>query len=270
QGFLMIRNETTHYFGYGGVTTKRIGGSSFDSALLTARKEPGLFWEHGPAHYVYESLKSWKTYHFHDTSKESALRRYNDFVVLKTLDSRGVGLASLLYYLQTERYNSYQEIVRCLRLALPFFDDFVLEPNSKNKILLNWRQKGLREYSLNPTQFSDGSLRFICLVAALLQPELPTTLVIDEPELGLHPAAIGLLAELIQGASQRTQIVVATQSAPFLDYFKPENVIVANRSAGESTFTRLEASDLNVWLEDYTLGELWNRNILAGGPVYER
>jgi len=269
-GFFLIQNEITRYFTESGTISELIGSNSFSSGLLKIRNWPGRFSKHGVAWYVDRSIKSWKKYHFHDTSAESGMRRYCDNLTFRVLDSRGDRIAAFLYYLKTEYNDVYQEIVHYVRLATPFFQDFVLEPNANDQIRLNWTQKGLAEYPLKPYSFSDGTLRFICLATALLQPNLPTTLVIDEPELGLHPEAIGLLAELLHSAAQRTQIIVATQSATFLDYFKPENVIVAKRRNGESTFERLDQTELDVWLEDYTLGDLWRKNVVEGGTVYER
>ena len=122
---------------------------------------------------------------------------------------------------------------------------------------------------MRPTQLSDGSIRFICLATALLQPKLPSTIIIDEPELGLHPEAIAILAELIQSAAKQTQLIVSTQSPALIDYFGVEDIIVANRKDGASTFERLQEKDFNVWLEDYSVGELWSKNVISGGPVHE-
>jgi len=122
---------------------------------------------------------------------------------------------------------------------------------------------------MQPYHFSDGTIRFICLATSLLQPDLPSTIVIDEPELGLHPYAIEILAELIKAASKKTQVIVATQSPPLIDNFSPEDIIVVNREKGASTFRRLETKELSEWLKEYSLGDLWRKNIVAGGPVHE-
>ena len=113
---------------------------------------------------------------------------------------------------------------------------------------------------------SDGTIRFIALVTALLQPDPPSIIVIDEPELGLHPSAIALLAETIRAASARSQIVVATQSALLLDGFEPNEVVVVERDNGHSVFKRLDESQLQEWLVDYSLGQLWLKNLLGGRP----
>jgi len=154
---------------------------------------------------------------------------------------------------------------------MPFFDMFLLFVEifgEKQKVNLSWLQKG-SDYPMQPHLFSDGSIRFICLATALLQPNPPAAIIIDEPELGLHPSAISVLAELIQDASRRTQIIVATQSPALVDHFEVEDVVVVNREDGASTFKRLRLSDFSSWLETYSVGELWSKNVISGGPVYE-
>ena len=128
---------------------------------------------------------------------------------------------------------------------------------------LEWKQRG-SDYPSSPYQMSDGSLRFICLATALLQPEPPSTILLDEPELGLHPHALALLAGLIQKASSRTQVIVSTQSARLIDYFTPEDIIVVEHENDESTFRRLPLDELKQWRDDYSIGELWEMNLLEG------
>jgi predicted ATPase len=116
---------------------------------------------------------------------------------------------------------------------------------------------------------SDGTLRFICLTTLLLQPKslLPDTLLIDEPELGLHPFAINLLADMLQEAAESKQVIVSTQSVELLNAFQPEDVVVVQREEDASVFKRLDKAALSDWLaDDYSLGELWKRNILGGRP----
>lgn len=134
------------------------------------------------------------------------------------------------------------------------------------KVRLSWKQKG-SDFPMQPYHLSDGSIRFICLATALLQPVLPSIIVIDEPELGLHPLAVSILAELIQTASHKVQVIIATQSPMLIDHFSINDIIVMNRENGASTMKRLDSDDFSLWLEDYSVGELWAKNVIEGGPV---
>ncbi|HJS82815.1 MAG TPA: AAA family ATPase, partial [Nitrososphaera sp.] len=189
----------------------------------------------------------------------------------KELNHDAGNIAPFLYRLKQMHLDVYEQVRYHVQLIAPYFDDFLLEPQQSGPdelIRLEWQQKG-SSTPLQPHQFSDGTIRFICLVTALLQPSPPSTIVIDEPELGLHPFALSVLASLLQQRSAKTQIIVSTQSAPLLDYFEPEDIIVVNRFAGASTFQRLTADSLKEWLQEYTLSELWQKNVLNAGPAYE-
>lgn len=230
--------------------------------------KPGLTSERGVAWHVYDAIASWKIYHFHDTSKYAPMRRHETIDDNEYLRFDAANIAPFLYDLKENDSNAYIQIVDSIRLVTPFFDDFILKPKKNEKVRLNWRQKG-SDYPLKPQHLSDGTLRFICLTTALLQPRPPSTIIIDEPELGLHPYAIEILAELIQAASEKTQLIVSTQSPALVDYFEPENIIVVNRKQGASTFERMKRQDLSEWLDNYSLGDLWRKNIVTGGPSHE-
>ncbi len=220
---------------------------------------------------IYDAISSWQIYHFHDTSSSAGMRNYEIIQDNKVLRTDASNIGAYLYKLKCKHKTEYKEIIDAVRLVTPFFDKFILEPTErgeKEKINLSWMQKG-SDYPMQPYHFSDGSIRFICLATALLQPNPPSTIIIDEPELGLHPAAIVILAELIQQASQRTQVIVATQSPALIDQFSINNIIVVNRNNGASTFERLNKKDYSEWLKEYSVGELWRKNVIAGGPVYE-
>ena len=136
------------------------------------------------------------------------------------------------------------------------------------KVKLSWRQRG-SDYPFQPYHFSDGSLRFICLATALLQPRPPSLIVLDEPELGLHPLAIDVVAEMVKAAASRSQLVVATQSPVLVDQFSFKDMIVAGRQNGATVFERLNEADFSCWMDDYTIGELWRDNVIQGGPAHE-
>lgn len=211
-----------------------------------------------------------RVYHFHDTSPTARVRQYGYVGDNRWLMPDAGNLAAFLLRLRDEDNGvAYESIVRSIRLVAPFFADFVLEPSGPNKrdVILNWRDVG-SDQVFGPHQLSDGTLRAICLIALLLQPEsqLPHLIVVDEPELGLHPYALNMVAALFRKASHYTQILISTQSSSFLDHFEPDDVVVVNRESNQSTFVRLDSNQLRAWLEEYSLGEIWEKNVLGGGP----
>lgn len=211
----------------------------------------------------------WRRYHFHDTSESAPLRKTADLHDNRFLRSNGANLAAFLYLLREKHESSYRAIRDVVRLAAPFFSDFVLQPLELNPetIRLEWRHVQSDAY-FDAASLSDGTLRFIALATALLQPlDLrPPVILIDEPELGLHPYAVTLFAALVRQAAVETQIVVATQSPTLLDHFEPEEVLVADLVDGATQLRRLDAAPLTTWLEEYSLGQLWEKNEFGGRP----
>lgn len=216
---------------------------------------------------VINTLQSWKVYHFHDVSREAKIKQTGDIDDNEYLRPDGSNLAAFLYRLQETERPHYDRIVKTIRLVAPFFQDFDLRPSRLNpeKIRLEWREYGSDEY-FNAHTLSDGTLRFMCLTTLLLQPELPSVILIDEPELGLHPYAINLLANMLQSAATQTQVIVSTQSVPLINQFTPEDIIVVDREGRQSVFKRLDAAALDHWLDEYAIGELWEKNIIGGRP----
>ena len=214
-------------------------------------------------------LRSCRLFHFHDTSDNSAARKPCYVEANRFLYPDAGNLAAMLYLVREQYPTAYRRITATVRQMVPDFDGFVLEPSKLNEkqILLNWTHKG-REYEFGPHQLSDGSLRFIALATLLLQPEekLPLLIALDEPELGLHPSALEVLSGMAKAASLHSQLVFATQSSVFLDHFEPENIVVVTSRSGTSEFQRLDAEKLESWRVDYTLGEIWEKNIVGGGP----
>ena len=204
---------------------------------------------------------------FHNTSATSRIRGKWSVADNKRLKEDAANLAPYLMRLHDQKPECYRRIVEVLRTVVPFFSEFEFQPEY-HKVLLKWREKG-SDMVFDVSQASDGMLRTMALVALLSQPEpdLPAVLVLDEPELGLHPYAIEIVAGMLRSASEHSQIVVATQSAPLVDAFEPEDVIVVDREGRESRFRRLNGDDLRGWLTEYTLGELWQKNVLGGRPT---
>ncbi len=224
------------------------------------------------AKYVRHQLDSWYLYHFHDTSATSPMKKTTDLNDNRQLRPDGSNLAAFLYFLQHKHKKSYSLLRRTVQLAAPFFEDFQLNPMAlnENKIRLEWRHKGPDSY-FDTFSLSDGTLRFVALATLLLQPSLlrPSVIIMDEPELGLHPYAITLLSSLVRQASADTQIVLATQSSSLLDHFDPEDVLVVNRVEGATELTRLDPEGLKDWLKEYSLGQLWEKNEFGGRPAFE-
>ena len=212
-------------------------------------------------------LPNWRVYHFHDTSDAAHVKQIGKIGDNANLKSDAANLAAYLYLLRNNYSAHYQQIVSIIRLVAPFFDDFVLRPmpENKSKIRLEWRELGSDDY-FDSSYFSDGTLRFICLATLLLQPQLPSLVIIDEPELGLHPYAINVLADMLHSASTKSQVIVSTQSVPLINQFQPEDIIVVDRESRQSVFQRLNSAELDQWLEEYGLGELWEKNIIGGRP----
>ncbi|WP_309608105.1 AAA family ATPase [Flavobacterium sp.] len=265
---LFIAEELTHfnknkgdfkYYGSGWSTTP-ITTNSKESNLKNHNK--------GIGYWVNIYLNTLKIYHFHDTSEFSALRsscNVNDNVYLK---ENGSNLAAFLYYLKERHNSNFLKIERIIQSVVPFFERFNLQPNrnDSNEILLEWTEKNHPENYFNASNFSDGTIRFIALTTLLLQPNLPKTIIIDEPELGLHPFAVNKLAGLIRKASAANQIIIATQSVDLVNNFEPNEIIAVDRENNQSVFNRLDNENLKDWLNDYSVGELWNKNIIGGRP----
>ncbi len=220
------------------------------------------------ADHVLKSLRSWKVYHFHDTSSSAKVKQVGDIDDDVELRADASNLAALLFRLQNKHPAEYKTIVGTIRMVAPFFQEFALRPSSRNpdKIRLEWREVGSDGY-FNGHTLSDGTLRFICLATLLLQPNPPSTVLIDEPELGLHPAAIHLLADMLQVAAHRTQVIVATQSVTLLNQMDSEqHVIVVDREDEQSVFRRPDPAEVARWTDGFSLGELWEKNVLGGHP----
>ena len=246
----------------------------YDQGLTPHGQEAGISNPNSKkiASYVRGHLQSWRLYHFHDTSSGSPMKKTASVNDNRFLRPDGSNLAAFLYFLREKHEEAYGLIRGTVQRVAPFFDDFQLEPKQLNpdSIILEWRHKNSDAY-FDATMLSDGTLRFIALATLFLQPEKyrPSVILVDEPELGLHPYAITMLASLIKQASTKTQVIVGTQSPLLLDHFRPEDVLVANRVERATQLTRLESSKLATWLEDYSLGQLWEKNEIGGRPAKE-
>jgi len=211
-------------------------------------------------------------FHFHDTSMASPLRTHARVEDHHYLRSDGSNLAAYLWRLQqsaeAEDQAAWRRITGLVRRIAPMVKDLQPAPvvASGNAVRLDWIDDQDQLFGVH--QLSDGTLRAIALITALAQPtsRLPRFMSIDEPELGLHPAAITILADLARSVSQHCQVLFATQSTAWLDHFEPAEVVVAERDRGATTLRRLDASELRGWLEDYSLSEVYEKGVIGGRP----
>jgi len=219
--------------------------------------------------YVFRYLNGFRKYHFHDTSAKSP------FSVLSNIEndtyyfySDGSNLAAFLYNISENDKIVYNRIIKTIQSIAPYFSDFELIPNNENFVKLQWKDR-FSDIMYGVSDLSDGTLRFIALTVLFLQPNLPDTIIIDEPELGLHPTAIAKLAGMIKSASKKKcQVIIATQSTDLISHFNPESIITVDQINGCSKFQRLDSIELQAWLEEYTIDDLWKRNIISTGQPY--
>ncbi len=232
--------------------------------LLDPVPFPGMGWVRS----VHQFLRTCRVYHINDTSPLARVRQTAEVADNRFVRQDGSNLPAMLFLLLIRHRAHYNRIVSTLQLIMPQLHDFILEPERLNpsSIQLRFRERG-SDRDLYVSQLSDGMLRFACLATLLLQPELPPLLLIDEPELGLHPAAIELLCALLSSAAQKTQVLVATQSVLMVDGQEdPENILVTERDPSGATLARrLDATALQSWLQEYSLGDLWLKNVPGFG-----
>jgi predicted ATPase len=258
---LVFSTEETYFVGSHAGGRRPLGNGHTEARLPTLQTD-------AIAGYVSAALGSWRVFHFHDTSASAMVRHAQPVRDNLRLKPDASNLAPFLRMLRQKHPDSYSAIVETVRMVVPFFHDFVERKDPDERIELEWFQVDDPDTPLSPLQLSDGTLRFICLATLLLQPrELqPATIVIDEPELGLHPFALVVLASLLQQASERRQIIASTQSVDLVNQLAPADVIVTETHHDASVFHRLDASRLEDWLHDYALGELWKMNVVGGRP----
>ena len=211
-------------------------------------------------------LSDLQRYHFHDTGEKSPFNKESNIDNDRFfLYDRGQNIAALLYTIYKEHPITYLLIIKTIQSIAPYFLDFFLRPDNNGNIRLRWQSRHSSIiYGVN--DLSDGTIRFIALTVLFMQPNLPQTIIIDEPELGLHPAAIAKLSGMIQSAAAKgCQIIAATQSTDLIAHFTPEDIITADQISGATVFQRLNSETLQHWLEEYTIDDLWKRNIIHLG-----
>ena len=254
------------YFNNKGTTEKKYKDAWNKDLWDNSVEESGIIdspkWRAG---YLKNHLSSFTVYHFHDTSLTSSMRYPCNIDDNAYLRHDASNLAAFLYRLQVNEPKNFKLLEATIRSVAPYFNRFNLRPDAlpNNQIKIEWLEKDNDGYR-DAFSFSDGTIRFIALATLLIQDNPPATVIIDEPELGLHPRAINKLAGLIRRASTQSQIILATQSVELLNNFDADDVIVVDRKDNQTTFERLDKEHLSVWLDDYALGEIWTMNLIKG------
>ena len=264
KGFIEFSGD---YFNCHGTTNKNYDSwnkniwdkSVWESSLMNSNKYR--------ARYLKEYLSSFTVYHFHDSSSSSQMRRACNINDNLTLRDNGANLAAYLFNLQQTSPQSFALIEGTIHSVAPYFKQFNLHPdrNNGNMINLEWEEETSDMY-LDAMNFSDGTLRFIALTTLLLQPNAPKIIIIDEPELGLHPASINKLSALLKRAAINSQVIISTQSVELINNFNTDEIIVVDRKDGQSVFNHLDDDSLKEWKEFYSIGEMWEKNIIGGQP----
>jgi len=262
---LMVAEEQTQFFPKAALRT--ISSGELEAQIKIRKDDEGLTAKRSPNWYVWDAVSSWQVYHFHDTSMSAGMRREVGVEQSEVLASDASNLAAFLLELRAKHPNNYEVLRKTIRRVTPYFDDFELRVTDdfiEDRVRLTWKQLG-KEYVFSPGHLSDGTIRFICLATVLTQPNPPKTIVLDEPELGLHPEALSILGGLLRSASSRMQIIIATQSPVLLSEFESDQIITADQIDGATKFARLDNSELSAWIDDYSLGDLWQKGTILGG-----
>lgn len=268
---LLFVDEAFRYSRFDGNAPWNSLGSGHREALIVEARQPN---EPEPAsevrartaRVVTHLLRDCAAYQFHNTGATSKFKKNWDADESGYMRADGGNLPAILYRLEQEDRRRYDVICRHIRRVLPGFDRFEIE-EQYGKVALRWRSKHSdKTYGAHLT--SDGSLRFFALATLLNLPAemLPGVLLLDEPELGLHPKAVALVGDMILALAESRQIIVATQSPLLVDAFELDQVFVLELEDGRTVLSPRETHQLREWLEDYTLGELWQKNLLGGRP----
>lgn len=261
-GNLIFSEEWSNFTAPGSSRSNRSNRSNGGNLESVIRNDDGY-----RNRYLRSQFIGFKLFHFHDTSFSSKMKQPSGTQDYASLREDGGNIAAFLYRLQESNPQHFKVIIRVIQSIAPFFQEFYLQPDEINsqQIFLRWREKA-SDQLFTAHSLSDGTLRMICLTTLLMQPDLPSAIIIDEPELGLHPFAIQKLAAMLKSASTKTQIIVSTQSINLVDQFTADDIIVVERSDNQTVFKRQNEESLEAWRDEYSLGELWSKNVLGGTP----
>lgn len=223
---------------------------------------------HPTPYKLAREMSSWRVYAPIGTGKDSLVRRAQLLRLGLRVAPDGGNLASVLHAIMNDLPAVRDEMLDVLRTVCPSFQrlSFSLEGGDGTIVLRWWEEPFSRDYGFSANVLSDGTLRLLMLVAILMTPDPPPLICIDEPELGLHPDWIKIIGELMQSASQRTQLVVSTHSPELVSMMQPSQVVVVEKEDGRTTAKRLSDEDFTHWLDKFRLGDLWRAGHFGGRP----
>ena len=203
-------------------------------------------------------------YHALDVGPRAAVKMPQPMKPATLPGPNGEDLVPYLYYLRESDRNRFDSIVDSLRSAFPGFEELAFPPVAAGVLAMIWKDKNFRK-PMYTNELSEGTLRFLWIISLLASPSLSTITMIDEPEISLHPELLSLLADLMREAAKRTQLIVATHSDRFIRFLKPEEVVVMDvNEDGCSTVAWADSLDLDEWLADYSLDEVWRMGRMGG------
>jgi predicted ATPase len=216
---------------------------------------------------ILRELQEWRLYRDIDVGPEAPIRQPALIRPSMVLSKNGSNLASVLNSIQQQHPAIWKEIEELLETVYPQFHSITFPPEGGDgKVVLRWWERPYEESGFSANLLSDGTLKFLCLIAILRNPSPPPLICIDEPELGLHPDWIKVVAELLQSAANRTQLIVTTHSPQLVSKLSPEEVVVTEKQDGKTAFRTLSQEALESWLKEFTLGDLWLAGHLGGRP----
>ncbi len=212
-----------------------------------------------------KSLASCTYYGALDVSGTSPIRLPQAMRPAKLPGVRGEDLVSCLYDLRESDRDRFEMVESIISAAFPDFERLNFPPVAAGTISMTWKDRNFSQ-PIYIHELSEGTLRFLWLVALLQSQNLSTITLLDEPEVSLHPDLLRHLVYLMREASKHTQLIVATHSDRLIRFLAPHEVLICDLEDGEAKMTWADTLDLEKWLEDYSLDQLWSMNVMGGRP----
>lgn len=261
QKFIDSHKQNVKYFD---VQTKRWESPTWEHNLFetSLSQVPKMYQQ---SENLRKQLASCTYYGALDVSDRSPVRQPQDMRPATLPGANGEDLVSCLYDLRETDPDRFEIVEDTLAAAFPDFEKLNFPPVAAGKLSMTWKDKNFPK-PIYVHELSEGTLRFLWLVTLLQSRGLTSITLIDEPEVSLHPELLRLLADLMREASKRTQLIVATHSDRLVRFLKPDEVLICDAEGGLTTMTWADKLDLDRWLSEYSLDEVWAMNLMGGRP----